>query len=319
MHYEFPRIAHIDDVLPHIDDVCFRIIDKEGMTFISYKLDGLDTFPIVEGIREERQRAAVRRECRGIVFDTKEGYTISRPHHKFFNVGQRPDCQPQNIDITKPHILLQKLDGSMIRPLPFGNSLRWGTKMGLTDVGMLAETFVVEDGQKYKSLGAKRYEELAWECMNDGYTPIFEFCSRANRIVLDYPEPMLVLTAIRHTVEGYYIKYDELVRTGRNFWNIPVVKADAIGSIADMEGYMADMKRERDVEGVVICWDDGSKAKGKTDWYVRIHRAKDAMRSERHLLALWFHNELDDLLPALFDDDRARIEDHIVRFQQELI
>ncbi len=315
MHYEFPHIAHIDDVLPHIDDTCFRIITKEGMTFVSYKLDGLDTFPIVEGTAQERLRAAVRRECRGITFDAASGRIISRPLHKFFNIGQRPDCQPQDLDISRPHILLEKLDGSMIRPLPFADSLRWGTKMGITDVGMLAETFIIEDAFAF---GIKRYEELAWECVNDGFTPIFEFCSRANRIVLDYPEPKLVLTAIRHTVKGVYISYEGLVVTGKKFWNIPVVVADTIKSISDMEGYLSDLKRERDIEGSVVRWDDGSMAKGKTDWYVRIHRAKDMMRSERRLLDLWFENELDDLLPALFTEDRERISAYINRFTREL-
>ncbi len=311
MHYKFPRITHIEDVLPHIDEACFRSITKEGLTFITYRHDGLDVFPIVEGTEQERLRAAMRRECRGITFDAARGYIVSRPFHKFFNVGQRPDTQPHKLDVGLPHIILEKLDGSMIRPLcmPDGKSIRWGTKMGVTDVAMLAEVIVAGD---------PRYIDLAWECISTGYTPLFELCSRENRIVLDYVEPQLILTGIRNNVDGHYILHHELVVKGENFGNIPVVKADVIGSIEDMAGYIETLKLERGVEGVVIAWDDGSRAKGKTDWYVRIHRAKDMMRSERHLLALWFENELDDLLPALFDEDRERISAHINRFTREL-
>lgn len=311
MHYQFPRITHIEDVLPHIDDACFRSITKEGLTFIAYKHDGLDVFPIVEGTPQEQLRAAIRRECRGITFDAERGYIVSRPFHKFFNVGQRPDTQPQVLDVGLPHVILEKLDGSMVRPLcmPDGNTMRWGTKMGVTDVAMLAEVIVAGDS---------RYTDLAWECINEGFTPLFEFCSRDNRIVLDYAEPQLILTAIRHNVLGHYIPHGELITTGENFGGIPVVKADAIGSIEDMAGYIETLKLEHGVEGVVVAWDDGSRAKGKTDWYVRIHRAKDMMRSERHLLALWFENEIDDLLPSLFNEDRERIAAYINRFVREL-
>jgi hypothetical protein len=49
--------------------------------------------------------------------------------------------------------------------------------------------------------------DFCYDCVIDGdMTPIFEWCSRNQRIVVDYPEDMLVLTAVRDNIEGVYIE-----------------------------------------------------------------------------------------------------------------
>lgn len=309
LHYPFPLIETLDDVLPHLDDG-FRVVEKEGMTFINYIVPCASTFPpvVVAGRNRLEQRimtrATVRRECRGIAFDSHTGKIISRPFHKFFNAGEREDIALDMIDMSRPHVILEKLDGSMIRPLPTAHGMRWGTKMGLTDVGMLAEAWVADKSN---------YLQLALDMHERGFTPIFEFCSRSCRIVLDYPEDRLSLLAIRATHSGTYLLHRNVVSVAKRY-GVEVVHADLMGTIADMVGYV-EHKREEDAgEGVVIAFEDGHRLKVKTDWYVRVHRAKELMRSERRLLELILAEEVDDLLPTLQPEDRDRVQDYVDGF-----
>lgn len=324
LHYSFPRITNIRDVLPYIDE-CFRVVEKEGLTFINYVMMGSETFPsfMVEPetvdpydgssqygahcIYAHNLRAAIRRECRGIVFDTITGDIVSRPFHKFFNAGEREELALDLIDVSRPHFILEKLDGSMIRPLPTSGGIRWGTKMGITDVGMVAECFVATRPE---------YVEFAEQCMEKGLTPLFEFCSRDTRIVLDYPEDRMVLTGIRNNVSGGYTSHADMKHLGAQF-GFEVVNRDFF-MVEDMVGYVADVKQEDSSEGVVIRFHDGHMLKVKNDWYVRVHRAKDMIRSEMRLLDLVLNEELDDLLPTLMDEDRGRVLSYVDSFYNEV-
>ena len=124
MNYEFPLIRNISDVLPAIagrDE--FVVAEKEGYTVINYNVMFADTFPDVDsgrttisGERIQNFDAAIRRECRGIIFDTATGEILRRPFHKFFNVNERDETQDHRVDLSRPHAILEKLDGSMIAP-----------------------------------------------------------------------------------------------------------------------------------------------------------------------------------------------------------
>lgn len=306
--YKFPTIKNISDVLPHIDD-SFRVVVKDDLTFINYNMMGSDVFPdVVEsstllGAREAL-RAAIRRECRGIVFDTATGVLVSRAYHKFFNAGERESLALDLIDVDADHCVLEKLDGSMIRPLPTVGGIRWGTKMGVTDVALLAETFVADKPEYY---------ELAEVCISKNSTPIFEFCSRDTQIVIDHPVDRMMLTAIRANDSGEYTPFAALHATGALF-GIPVVDRLSV-SVGDMAKFVVDVKAETEGEGVVLRFADGHMVKVKNDWYSRIHRAKDQMRTERNVVALILAEEMDDLLPALQDVDKYRMLDFIDSFQ----
>jgi RNA ligase len=322
LNYTFPTIHNISDVLPHIDD-CFRVVEKDELTFINYNMMGGDVFPpVVEGLNNplaERValRAAIRRECRGIVFDTKTGALVSRPYHKFFNVGEREDMLLEHIDISAPHVLLEKLDGSMIRPLIVDGYTRWGTKMGVTDVAMLAEEFVADKPYYY---------DLAEACVLSGHTPLFEFGSRRSRIVVDFPQDVMVLLDIRDNLTGTYMPRS-LVRATAERHGVPVVDSvnyqgvhwpRVAGDIINLEHVLASVKESEEGEGKIIAWDNGHRAKIKSDHYVRIHRAKDMLRSERRVVDLILNEGLDDLLPILDAADRTRILNYVDSFHNEI-
>lgn len=319
--YEFPSIHHIDNVTWALDDN-FRVVEKDGLTFINYNMMGNDVFPDVipsNNALGKRMalRAAIRRECRGIVFDTASGFIVSRPFHKFFNVGEREDML--TVDVSTDHVVLEKLDGSMIRPLPTAGGMRWGTKMGITDVALLAEEFCADK---------PKYAKFASIMMGLGFTPIFEFGSRRSRVVVDFPEEVMVLLDIRNNITGAYDSRTTVAEVAAA-WDIPVVDyVDFRGKshgvvqpvvIKDLSSFLEWVRQESAGEGKVIAWADGHKAKKKNDKYVIIHRAKDMIRSERRVLELILSEGVDDLLPILVGtSDYVRVLNYIDRFSSEV-
>jgi RNA ligase len=289
-HYSFPRITSIDDVLPAIKDKPeFIVAERDHYNVVNYIVSTSDTFP--EPLTEPDR---ILRECRGIIFG-KDGKVIARRLHKFFNVNEREETQMHSIDLSRPHKLLEKLDGSMITPIPIGDHIRWGTKMGLTEVAFKAEEFIAKHPE---------YVAFAEYCIDNGTTPIFEFCSRKQRIVLDYPEERLVLTAVRDNTTGTY--YDLAVWCAE-FSNIPLVH-EYEGTIEGMEQLIEHTSNEEGIEGYVLRFDDGHMIKIKSDWYCRIHKAKDNLIFEKNVIKMVLEGKADDVKAFLLEDDRLRLE-----------
>lgn len=308
LNYTFPMINHIDDVLPALDDN-FRVVEKEYGTFINYNMMGPETFPPVQessSIWAESVGSAIRRECRGIAFHPVTSKIMSRPFHKFFNVNEREETSEALVDLSLPHTIFNKLDGSMIRPIPVDAGIRWGTKMGFTDVGMLAEEWVA---------GRENYEQLASDMIWLGCTPIFEFVSNRARIVLSYPEENLVLLAIRNNFTGRYMSREALEITGKRY-GVPVVTAKISGgSITALVKTTRDLQDE---EGVVVAFANGHRIKSKADQYVKIHKAKDMLRTERALVQLILAEGVDDLLPIIPEEDKNEVLVFADSFWKEL-
>lgn len=302
LHYKFPVINYIEDVLPHLKDHSeFIQVNKDGgYTVINYVYQSAETFPPVVD-----DTAAILRECRGLIFDTATGAIKSRAFHKFFNYGEREETQ--NIDLSLPHRIILKADGSLVRPLLVDGGIRWGTKMGLTDVSLQAETFAAVRPE---------YELIATACLIMGMTPIFEWMSRQQRIVLDYPTETLTLLAVRKNRCGTYLSRDDLIAMAEHY-SVPLVE-EISSSLTDLDAFALSLKERDDIEGVVLTFDDGHMVKIKTDWYVQLHRAKDKISRERSLIRLIIEDKVDDLLPALTESDRNDVTKFIAAVYHDL-
>jgi len=308
MNYEFPTIRNISDVLPAImgrDE--FVVAEKEGYTVINYNVMMADTFPDIEYMDEEDIEdgwlsvATVRRELRGIIFDTETGEILRRPFHKFFNVNEREETQDHVVDLSQDHRILEKLDGSMIAPfMIWPGEMVWGTKMGATDVAKPVEEFVEANSN---------YRQFAKFTISRGYTPIFEWCSRKQRIVLDYKEDQLILTGIRDITTGRYMSH-ELMEAHAEAYRIPVVRTWDIGIHMDnktMSSFVNYVRDLEDVEGFVVRFSDGHMLKLKCDWYVQIHKAKEKILQDRNIVELILDDKLDDVKAHLPQEDRDRL------------
>jgi RNA ligase len=109
---------------------------------------------------------------------------------------EKEETQLANVDFSEPHTVYTKLDGSFLSPFMVEGKVRFGTKMGLTDVALQAEPFI-----------AAHPEYLAFStwCIENGITPVFEYTAPDNRIVIHYDKPMLTLLACRHMITGEYL------------------------------------------------------------------------------------------------------------------
>lgn len=305
MNINFPIIKSLDDVLPYIkgrDE--FKVSHKDDYTVVSYLVAYEDTFLTGDQITD-----AIRRECRGLIFD-KQGAIISRPYHKFFNVGELEETQPSKLDLTKEHTLLQKLDGSMVRPIPLHGTFRLGTKAGITRTSMNAEVWLANK---------PNYIRFINDMLKLNLTPIFEWCSRKDRIVIDYPQDKMVLTAIRHNVTGEYYPFYLLAEHAELFKLDSVCQAKADFSIrsnlADITQWVRGLT---DDEGIVIRFNSGAMYKLKADDYVRLHKSKDLIKTDLGKLTASMYNSLDDLKPVLSEADYKDLVTFNIMTQEEL-
>jgi RNA ligase len=283
MTYTPARIEHIDDVLPHVEGRQeFGIHHKDGYSVIDYHYVLPDSFD-----------NPYRLECRGIKFGP-DGGILARPFGKFFNVGEKPEATGENLDLSRPHIVMEKMDGSMIHPAIVDGQVCFMTRMGRTDVARKAERHLSR--------------ELAYECetwLRAGVTPIFEFVAPDNRIVIQYARSELYLLAIRHTVSGEYTTHETIIRAAEA---MQVYPAPVHVVPRDPQAFLAHARSVKGLEGFVIRFADGFMVKAKGEDYVLKHRAKESVLQEKNVLALIVRDELDDVLPLLDPIDRTNVE-----------
>lgn len=272
----------------------FKVVRKDDYIVVNYLVNFETTFPIIKDRND-----AIRRECRGLIFDL-QGNCISRPYHKFFNIGERQETQSSNIDWTQEHVVLEKLDGSFIRPFRVNGKLLWGTKMGVTDVSALAEQFV---------RNRSNYIEFAEKMIDTGKTAVFEFCSRAQRIVIDYEVERLVLTAVRDINTGEYMRYNDMVELA-NSHNIEVVQA--FESVSDFETFLNKTRGLVGMEGYVVRFKN-EMYKIKADEYCLLHKTLDKLQREKDFIQLIVGEKLDDVLGQL----KADIAEKITKFSDD--
>jgi RNA ligase len=274
----FPTIRHIDDVLPAIAGRKeFAIKRGDGYTAIDYLYVDGDTFD-----------DPIRRELRGIKFGA-DGRIIARPYHKFFNLGEKPETQQGLIDWSLDHVVLEKLDGSMVHPALLGGELVWMTRAGITPIS-------TEAGRHAEAAG---YTAQCRRLIEDGFTPIFEWCSPKNQIVILYPEDRLILTAARRIQSGDYltpegIAFEEVRKYGQ--------------SVADLAAFLAHTRDLKDQEGYVVRFHSGAMLKIKADHYVLRHKARDSLLLEKNVLKIVLEDATDDVIPLLSADDAARLD-----------
>jgi RNA ligase len=298
MFYDFPQIKTIDDVLPHIEGrEEFLVMEKEGYTVIKYAVAFEDTF---QWDSNDPVGSAIRRECRGMIFN-QDGELISRPYAKFFNVGEKEETQLNKVNLYKSHIVLEKLDGSMIRPIPTSEGFNLATKAGVTEISQQAEVFISDK---------PHYAKFIHSMFDGKLTPIFEWVSRKNRIVVDYENDNLILTAIRNTEMGNYLPYFNMLDLAEH-WNIPVVKAVDGLAVQNIELFVKQIREWEDSEGVVLRFDTGHMVKIKSDQYVLRHKTKDSISQEKNVLQTILNDSIDDLVPLLTPEDADRLK----RFQ----
>ena len=268
----FPQNLTLDQTLKAIEGHKeFFVSDNEEYISIDYHYVEQDSFD-----------NPIRKECRGIKFKPN-GELLARPYHKFFNYGEKPEST--KVDWGKPHQVFDKLDGSMVHGALLDGKVVLMTRKGRTDVAIQAEQYLTSNIRSFIA----GYIRL-------GLTPIFEYIGPDNRIVLFYPQPKLILTALRWNKGGEYAPL-----SGQYIWPgvTPVCQLD----LPVMNFLHEFIRTQKGTEGVVVRWQDGTMLKIKTDEYVGLHRAKEAISDERKVVAVCLQGTVDDLIPLLSQNE----------------
>lgn len=318
--FQFVHITHLDDVRHAISEDFF-LAERDWGYVINYHINA---FPEINDSMTDEEKALeyIRREFRGIKF-AKDGTILARPFHKFFNWGEK-EAEMAQFDFNQPFVIMDKLDGSMIHPYHDDDcNVVWCSKMGPTDVAVQAAEFVQNANAYLMSPGsaddAPDYLGFVNEWLFSGWTPIFEWCSRKQRIVVDYPEDQLILTAIRNQQTGSYLSMEKMRYFAARF-NIPVVKTWQ-GNFQGIDHFLAEIGGEEQCEGYIIRFENGHMVKLKNAWYLNLHRAKDQLSNEKNVYRLVLSEHHDDLLPQLDPDTRRALENfatdlsHAVKIQ----
>jgi len=301
----------------------FSVNVREFGTVIDYNVSMKDTF-----IGNTPRETTILQNLRGVCFGI-DGKIVRLPYHKFHNLNENEAYAAANFDFNKPHIVLEKLDGSMIAPIIFPDGhWEFGTRAGVTDVAKKATAFMermaVDAPEKHW-----QYMTFVNVALSMNWTPIFEYCARDQRIVIDYPETKLILTALRCMETGKY----QPVSLSRGA-SLPMTSCawDRIGAvrevyssnstIAELASVVKDLKGE---EGVVVRFDDGRFVKIKAADYVLKHRALDGLKFEKDVLKLILENGIDDVIPLVTPEMVVRLETYqasvleAIRFADEMV
>ncbi len=282
----------------------FKCNERKFGFNIDYAITAQGTF-----VGNTERETLILKNLRGTCFD-KEGKIISLGFDKFHNLNECPGWLESDINWDQPHYIMTKLDGSNIRPLIVDNKLRLITRAGITDVAAKAENFI----KQLPEIQRANFEVMCRSLILQGYTPIFEFCSREQRIVLDYPEAMMPLTAMRCNVSGKYASRALLEVTGTDYmWSVvDVVDSTEFTSVRALANLVKDWV---DAEGVVVAFPDGFRVKIKASDYVMKHKALDGLRFEKDVVELILTNKLDDVISFLAKDQ----QDRLIAFRDSVI
>ncbi|MEP3276828.1 MAG: RNA ligase [Stappiaceae bacterium] len=281
-------IETLEDVLPHVvPDTGIIHSDHGGYSVINYVFSIDNTFD-----------TPMARECRGLKFDP-EGKLMARPFHKFFNLGEKRP--PQEEPWHESHLVLDKLDGSMVHPATVGDEMVFMTRMGVS-----------AQARQALSLASPELRALCRDMMAAGFTPIFEFTSPENRVVLAYEQPELTLLAIRHMRTGAYMPHHEVASIAVTHG---VAMVGSSGVVEDVSAFWTNARTLEGIEGYVIAFDDGHRLKIKTDAYALRHKALAGLEFEKNLLAWVATDAIDDVVPLL----SAEAADVVLSYQSQVI
>ncbi len=282
----FKTITNIDDLRPAVDDVKEIKFNRQpnGITIACYMFMDSKTFDIPEAV-----------ECRGIAFD-ESGALVSRPLHKFFNLGEKSWLTPDSLLAREAAgevaAVFEKVDGSMIASAWIDGRLEWrSTKAFHSDVVKLAKEYLAQS-ENIPTL------EFSIEASMMGLTVIFEITHPLARIVVAQDKPRMQLLHVRDNHTGEYVLLNPAhpIHDAIKRHKVPVVKRFPI----DLATALTSLETMRDQEGYVVQFKNGDMVKIKCPWYTRLHRSITFLR-ERDIAVLALNEGLDDVKGALVE------------------
>lgn len=246
--------------------------------------------------------------CRGLVVHD-DGAIVARPLDKFFNLDEHPSTMRERLS-DAPLEVTDKLDGSLVilRNDPDGPAA--STRGSFLSEQALWAT------QWLRSRGLPK--------LDPGITLCAEFISPKNRIVLDYGEREdVVIVAARRIADGSELLRADLEAYAREL-GLPIVSYRTVDSLQVL---LDEAQVAMGIEGWVVRFADGVRAKIKTPEYRRIHKlrcmltpaiVRDALRdSTLDRLMMDLPEEMWPEIRSMAAEIDARVELTLIRIAQK--
>jgi len=271
-----------------------EVFDGQRFKIFNYRLASFSDFLIPGTI-----------EMRGITFnlDTGERWLSI---HKFFNNDENPftlngETIPEidetvEWDYTDELDIRDKRDGSLI------NTLLVNDKVVLKTKGTFYSDQALECSERIEP----ELEDFLYKLLKCGYTPLLEFTSPENRIVVNYNVPELKILQIRDYF-GKYLTYDEIIN------DLDIPKKFLVDRISlTFKEILERQETEKGIEGWIVF---NPKAKNlqtafrkvKTAEYFTLHRLVSPNELvENRLIACILDETLDDILAVCNDFQRKK-------------
>lgn len=271
----WPRIAHLDDIAPHVAaNKGIRLFAQGPIRILRYLINDPSVF-----------QTAYDLECRGLVFDAATGALLSRPFHKFHNHSGPTTAEA--LMGAGPVRFFDKLDGSMLGGFLLEGEVALHTKGGFSSQARDALARM-----------PARHKALVREAFAAGGTPVFEWIGPDNRIVLPYDREDFVLLAVRDRLTGAYDEDMADTLAERHGVARPAVLGEA-RSLDELHAWSARIGAMEGVEGAVAVGPDGRRGKIKTHAYLSVHKALSMLSHPRHAFRAVVEELDDDLVPLL--------------------
>lgn len=282
----YPELASIQPVLDAIKDrrefsICYH--EGTSLASICYNITDGNTFD-----------DPLCREARGIMFNTDTLEVVLRPFHKFFNVGEKPETQPDVIKKlldnpqTKSIWPYHKTDGTMVAATIYNNELLVATKRKI-----LKDPFYAKVDEVVRDI-VSRYGDVTVV-----FERAFHSLTKDHQHLLEYSENHLVLLAIRDNLTGEYI--DTFSWEDDTTFGLQVECGDIRLMDFDIFSSWDEMMTVRETRQLFEGWViqvDGEFFKLKTDWYIKRHHLVGNL-SERSIAKLVLGETIDDALAYL--------------------
>ena len=246
------------------------------------------------------------RELRGLTIvkeNAKEKVFLSIP--KFFNINELPETQENVISLKKIKKVQDKLDGSMIQPIELCNEIKMKTKQSFTNPQAKLAQEILDDSPDLQF--------FILDCWANDFFPMFELVSPLNKIVLDYDETKLVLTAVR-CQSGDFVDIDKFDYPHR---------AEAYDYTIEEMINMA--QSTKDTEGFVVKFHDGQIIKIKTLDYISKHRIVSDADQYKVIFQKILTETLDDVYPLLsvpraneIRKIEQKVQDYVVHYIKQI-
>jgi RNA ligase len=202
----------------------------------------------------------IRRNFRGITFCKVTGNLLSLPFPKFFNINQNTESQ-FILHKNKKATIYEKADGSLIH---------FYRKMNGELVASTCRSPESLQAKEALDFVNKNQRLLYYilDSIDNGLTPIFEWCAPHNQIVVHYKNARLIYLMSRFRDNGNYLfeeKYEDRV-----------TKFDLSFS------EVLNNTNKTEFEGYVCYLEDGNVFKIKTPWYLERHKSVDLLTRPRY-------------------------------------